>query len=102
MALSKRFRFPKITVIGLTVLLLLITVFTFVLYYKEPTKACAAGFIRVEIFALIIQFFLNYFNYKSEKKIVILATLFISAMILFSMITSFFNFSLMCELYPAF
>lgn len=102
MPLSKRFRFPKITVIGMTILFLLIIVITLVLFYKEPTKACAAGFLRVEIFAFVIQLALNYFNYRSESKIVILATLFVSAMILFSILISFFNFSLMCELYPAF
>lgn len=102
MALSKRFRFPKITVMGITILFILIIVLTIVLFYKEPTKACAAGFLRVEVFALVIQLVLNYYNYRSENKIVILATLFVSAMILFSILTSFFNFSLMCELYPAF
>lgn len=99
---SNRYRFPKTTVFGFTLLFILVIVLTVVFFYKEPTKACAAGFLRVQIFALIIQLILNYINFRSEKKIVILATLFVSAMVLFSIITSFLNFRMMCELYPAF
>jgi len=102
MANSRRYRFPKIVVTGISVAFIILIILTWVLFHKEPTKACALRFLRVEIFALILQLVLNYINYRSENKIVVLATMFISTMILFSVLMSFFNFRLMCELYPAF
>lgn len=102
MALSGRFRFPKIVVAGITLIFILVMILTLVLYYNEPTKACALRFLRVGAFAFVLQIILNYINFRSERKIVVLATLFISSMILFNMLMSFFNFEMMCELYPAF
>jgi|SRR5690554_1396034 len=97
-----RYRFPKIVVTAISVVFIILIVLTWVLFHKEPTRACAVRFLRVEVFALILQLILNYINHRSENKIVILATMFISSMILFSVLMSFFNFNLMCELYPAF
>ena len=102
MTYSRRYRFPKIVVTGISVGFIILIILTFALFNKEPTKECALRFLRVEVFALILQLILNYINYRSENKIVVLATMFISTMILFSVLMSFFNFSMMCELYPAF
>lgn len=99
---SRQYQFPKIVVTGISVAFIILIILTWVLFHKEPTKECALRFLRVEVFALILQLILNYINHRSENKIVVLATMFISTMILFSVLMSFFNFRLMCELYPAF
>lgn len=97
-----RYRFPKITVFGITVIFILIIILTVSLFYKDSTRECAQGFLRVEIFAFVVQLLLNYVNFRSQNKIIVLATLFASSMVLFSVLLSFFNFQMMCELYPAF
>ena len=72
---------------------------TYFLYFKEPVIVCAKRMLIAQSFALIFQVVLNYINYHSNKKIVVLATLFVSAMLLFGAISAFFNLGLMCELY---
>lgn len=49
--------------------------------------------------ALVFQVVLNYVNYHSKQKIVILATLFVSTMLLMGALSAFFNLGLMCEFY---
>lgn len=48
---------------------------------------------------LTFQVLLNYINYHSKNKIIILATLFISAMLMLGALSAFFNLELMCEIY---
>lgn len=96
---SQRFNFPKTVLFGITAAYILLMAATYFLYYKEPFIICAKRMLIAQIVALVFQIILNYFNYHSKKKIVILATLFISCMILFGAITAFFNLALMCEFY---
>ncbi|OBX26823.1 hypothetical protein LX77_02281 [Gelidibacter algens] len=94
---SKRFRFPKTVVFGITSLYIIIMLATYFLYFKEPVIDCAKRLLLAQSIALGFQIVLNYFNYHSKEKIVILATLFVSAMIVSGVISSFFNFGLMCQ-----
>lgn len=96
---SKRFRFPKTVLFGITVLYIILILTTYFLYYKEPIIICAKKMLVAQFIALAFQIVMNYINYHSNKKIVILATLFISAMLLFGAISAFLNLGLMCELY---
>ncbi len=95
----KRFRFPKTVLFGITFLYIVIILATYFLYYKEPTIACAGQLLILQFVALIIQVALNYFNFHSKNKIVILLTLFVSSMNLLGILSSFFNFGLLCDLY---
>lgn len=72
---------------------------TYFIYYKGSTEQCAKQLLLMEVLALFIQVGLNYFNYHSKSKIVILLTLFISSMILLGLLSSFFNFSTLCGFY---
>lgn len=94
---SKRFRFPKTVLFGITALYIIIMLATYFLYFKEPVIDCAKRLLLAQSIALGFQVMLNYFNYHSKEKIVILATLFVSAMIVSGVISSFFNFGLMCQ-----
>lgn|SRR5690606_34271782 len=95
-----RFRFPKTTVLVLTFLYIAIVLATHFLYNKGNAAACAQQLLLMQGLGLVIQLFLNYWNYRSQNKIVILATLFASSMLLFSVISSFFSFRMLCEVYP--
>ncbi len=96
---SQRFKFPKTVLFGITALYIVLMVATYFLYYKEPVLVCAQRMLAAQGLALLFQVALNYINYHSQNKIVILATLFVSAMIFFGALTGFFNLGLMCELY---
>ena len=95
MRTSQRFKFPKTVVFGITVLYVILMLATYFLYFKEPFFDCAKRLLLAQSIALGFQVVLNYFN--SKEKIVILATLFVSAMMVSGVISSFFNFGLMCQ-----
>ncbi len=97
MSNSSRFKFPKTVVFVITGLYLLLMVATYFLYFKEPFVVCAKRLMLGQALALVFQIILNYVNYRSKEKIVILATLFISAMLLSGVLSSFFKFELMCK-----
>lgn len=98
---SKRFRFTKIAVTAFTVIFLIVIVLTYFLFYQdEAFSACAQRLMIMQFLIFIPQLLLNYFNFRSQKKIVVLATLFISSMLLAGVLSSFFNFRLMCGLFP--
>lgn len=96
---SQRFKFPKTVLFGITAAYIVLMVATYFLYYKEPFIECAQRLLIAQTIALVFQIILNYVNYHSGNKIVILATLFVSAMLLFGAISAFFNLRLMCEIY---
>ncbi len=96
---SKRFRFPKTVVIGISIIYVIIIIATYSLYYKEGYIACAQRILLLQLFGLVFQGFLNYYNYRSNNKIIILATLFVSAMVLIGVLSGFFNFSVICGAY---
>lgn len=96
---SQRFKFPKMVLFGITVVYLLLIMATYFLYFKEPIQICAKRMMIAQSVALVFQVVLNYVNYHSDNKIVILTSLFISSMLLFGAISAFFNLGLMCELY---
>lgn len=99
MANSQRFRFPKTVLFGITALYIVLMVATYILYYKEPVIVCAQRMLTAQTIALIVQVGLNYINYHTNKKIIVLATLFVSAMIFLGALSAFFNLGLMCEFY---
>lgn len=72
---------------------------TYFLYYKEPVIVCAKRMLVAQSLALVFQVVLNYISYHSKNKIVIFATLFVSAMLFLGALSAFFNLGLMCELY---
>ena len=96
---SQRFKFPKTVLFGFTALYVVLMATTYFLYYKDPIQICAERMLIGQSVALVFQVVLNYVNYHSNNKIVVLATLFISAMLLFGAISAFFNLGLMCEIY---
>lgn len=96
---SQRFKFPKTVLFGITALYLVLIFATYFLYYKEPTIICAKRMMIGQSIALVFQVVLNYVNYHSTKKIVILTTLFLSAGLLLAAISGFINLGLMCEIY---
>lgn len=96
---SQRFKFPKTVLFGITALYIVLMFATYFLFYKEPVIVCAKRMLIAQTIALGFQVLLNYFNYHSKNKIVILATLFISAMLMLGALSAFFNLGLMCELY---
>ncbi|WGF91365.1 hypothetical protein [Aequorivita marisscotiae] len=96
---SQRFTFPKTVLFGITTLYVVLMLATYFLYYKEPTVICAQRMLTAQTIALLFQVVLNYINYHAKNKIVILGTLFVSAMIIFGAITAFFNLTIMCEFY---
>ncbi|MGB3343758.1 MAG: hypothetical protein WBA61_07595 [Aequorivita sp.] len=96
---SQRFKFPKMVLFGITVVYLLLIMATYFLYFKEPIQICAKRMMIAQSVALVFQVVLNYVNYRSNNKIVILTSLFISSMLLLGAISAFFNLGLMCELY---
>lgn len=96
---SQRFKFPKTVLFGITAAYVVLMVATYFLYYKEPIIVCAQRMLIAQSIALVFQIVLNYVNYHLNNKIVILATLFVSSMILFGAISAFFNLGLMCEIY---
>ncbi|SDW30063.1 hypothetical protein [Aequorivita viscosa] len=96
---SQRFKFPKTVLFGITTAYLVLIIATYLYYYKEPIIVCAQRMLVAQGIALLFQVFLNYINYHSVNKIVVLATLFISSILLFGAISAFFNLGLMCELY---
>jgi len=99
MANSQRFRFPKTVLFGITALYLILMIATYFLYFKEPVIVCAQRMLVGQSIALVFQVVLNYVNYHSNRKIVILATLFVSAMLFMGALSAFFNLGLMCEIY---
>ncbi len=96
---SQRFKFPKTVLFGITAAYVVLMIATYILFYKEPTQICAQRMMIGQSIALAFQVVLNYVNYHSKNKIVILATLFISSMLLFGAISAFFNLRIMCEIY---
>lgn|SRR5690606_4603932 len=97
---SQRFRFPKTVLFGISVIYIVVLFLTYFLYYQEPTVSCARRLLIAQGLAFALQIILNYINYHSKNKIVILSTLFISSIIVAGVLSSFFTFSLMCDLYP--
>ena len=95
----KRYKFPKTVVFGITVAYVILMIATYFLYYKEPVIVCAQRMLVAQAVALGFQIVLNYVNYRSNNKIVIFLTLFISSILLFGAISAFFNLGLMCEIY---
>ncbi|MRT17972.1 hypothetical protein F3C99_13540 [Vitellibacter sp. q18] len=96
---SQRFKFPKTVLFGITALYIVLMLATYFLFFKEPIIVCAQRMLTAQGLALMFQVALNYINYHSQNKIVILATLFVSAVLFFGALTGFFNLSMMCELY---
>lgn len=96
---SQRFKFPKRVLFGITALYVVLIVATYFVYYKEPIQICAQRMLMAQGVALVFQVVLNYVNYHSNNKIVILATLFVSAMLIFGAISAFFNLGMMCSIY---
>ncbi|HUH26587.1 hypothetical protein [Gelidibacter sp.] len=92
-----RFRFPKTVVFVITGLYLILMLATYFLYFKEPYVGCAQRVLVAQLIALVCQVVLNYVNFRSQSKIVILATLFISATLFSGVLSTFFNLSLMCK-----
>lgn len=94
---SKRFRFPKTVVFVITAFYLVLIVATYFLHFKEPFTACAKRLMLGLSVGLVFQIVLNYVNFQSPRKIVILATLFISSVLFSGALSSFFNFRMMCQ-----
>lgn len=97
MTQTTRFKFPKTVLFGITAIYVAIMIITYYMYYKEPYIFCAKRVLLSQAIALGFQVVLNYVNFHSRKKIVILATLFISAMLLSGVLSSFFKLELMCR-----
>lgn len=96
---SQRFNFPKTVLFGITALYVVLMIATYFLYFKEPFIVCAKRMLVAQSIALIFQVILNYVNYHSTRKIVVFATLFVSAMLFMGALSAFFNLGLMCEIY---
>lgn len=94
-----RFRFPKIVVFVITALYLILMLATYFLYFKDPFIDCAKRILVAQSIALIFQLVLNYVNSRSQRKIVILATLFVSATLFSGVLSTFFNLEFMCRYY---
>lgn len=92
-----RFRFPKTVVFVITALYLILMLATYFLYFKEPYIGCAQRLLAAQFVALIFQVVLNYVNFRSQSKIVILATLFVSATFFSGVLSAFFNLPMMCQ-----
>lgn len=97
MAGHSRFKFPKMVLFAITILYVIVILATYALYYKDPLINCTKQLFIVQGVALILQVVLNYINYKSKEKIIILTTLFVSAMLIYGILSSFFNLELMCR-----
>ncbi|HLS11950.1 MAG TPA: hypothetical protein VK050_07295 [Flavobacteriaceae bacterium] len=96
---SDRFKFPKRVVFGITILYLVLILLTYLLLHKEPIELCAKRMMSAQVVALLFQCVLNYVNYRSKDKIIILATLFVSAAIMAGAIVAFMNLPFLCEYY---
>lgn len=99
MSVNKRFKFPKTVVFSISLLYVVLIVATYLVYYKGATEVCARRMLGAQVIALLFQIVLNYVHYRSEQKIIVLATLFISATIMLGAISSFFNLPLLCSIY---
>ncbi len=92
-----RFRLPKITISVFTLLLLGILVSTLIIkpncdsIYFTNTYAIVFGAA-----ILVLQLFLNWLSWRSESKILILAALFISTMILGAAMLQFIGILKVC------
>lgn len=95
----RRYKFPKTVVFGITVAYVILMVATYYFYYKEPIIVCAQQMLVSQAVAFGFQIVLNYVNNRSNNKIVIFLTLFISSVLLFGAIIAFFNLGLMCKFY---
>jgi len=93
---NDRFKFPKWTVTVFTFVLLVILVLSYFIFYVPDVGKCSKLLLFSEGIALILQLILNRINWKSNLKIVILATLFISASILASVIWRLITYHLIC------
>ncbi|WP_027127085.1 hypothetical protein [Gelidibacter mesophilus] len=96
---SKRFRFTKAVLFIISALYIVLMVATYFVYFKEPFIDCAKRMLGAQAIALVFQAALNYVNFRSENKIVILATMFVSTMLLYGVLSAFFNLELMCRYY---
>lgn len=99
MSLGKRYRFPKITVLVFTFICILLILLTWLFFYNGSQRECAMQLLTAQAFGLFLQFILNYVNYRSEHKIVVLATLFVSSTLLLGAISAFFTFHIICSIY---
>lgn len=97
---SQRFKFPKTVLFGISVLYIVVLFVTYFVYYQEPMEKCAMRLLGMQVVAFGVQILLNYINYHSKNKIVVLLTLFISSIVFAGVLSSFFNFNLMCNLFP--
>ncbi len=91
--MKNRFRFPKITVLAITVAYLVIIPF---IYFQFNTNECRTPLLITACIAFLIQLFLQRFNYRSTKKIVILLTLFISASLLAGVLARVISMNAIC------
>jgi hypothetical protein len=87
----KRFLFPKITVIIITVVLLALLIVAIVLQSRHPQWIYGNTLLLTTGIALVLQVIINGINWRSQKKIVILATLFISATLAASVLWRFIS-----------
>lgn len=94
MTKKNRFRFPKWTVTACTLLLIVLILVTFILKQNHSNWQLGNSLVLSQGIALIAQIVLNIINWRSNKKILILATLFISATIVASVIWQFISFNL--------
>lgn len=97
MTISPRFKFTKMVLFGITAVYLIIMITTYFVYYQGAFVDCAQRVLLSQAIALGFQVVLNYVNFHSKDKIVILATLFVSAMLLSGVLSSFFKLELMCK-----
>lgn len=97
MAKTSRFKFPKTVLFGITAIYIIIIIITYTVYYKGNFVECAQRVLISQAIALGFQVVLNYVNFHSRSKIVILATLFVSAMLVAGVLSSFFKLELMCK-----
>lgn len=95
----QRFKFPKTVLFVITTLYIILMLATYFLYFKDPFIACAKRMLVAQCIALVFQGVLNYVNYKSQRKIVVLATLFVSAMLFSGVLSAFFNLKITCQFY---
>jgi len=99
MTTSKRFKFPKMVLFGITALYIVLIVATYFIFHDGPTEICARNMMSAQVVALLFLIVLNYVNYRSENKIVILTTLFVSTTIMLGALSAFFNLRVMCDFY---
>lgn len=95
----KKIQISKMVLFGITALYIVLIVATYFIFHDGPTEICARNMMSAQVVALLFQIVLNYVNYRSENKIVILTTLFVSTTIMLGALSAFFNLRVMCDFY---